>query len=113
MLEDEEYWDEARTEVLGSTAEDAADDLVSLSYLSLSSDVLSWDSSSWILALAVLNLSSNSFSLFELALLARELPDLSLSSSWTSLSLSCLKAIRVLSVSTPENSTLILAFSIS
>lgn len=41
MLEEEEYCEEMRL-VLGST-EEAAEDLVSLSYLSFSSAVLSWD----------------------------------------------------------------------
>lgn len=82
MLEEEEYWEEMRL-VLGST-EEAAEDLVSFSYLSFSSAVLSWDSSSWILALAVLNFNSSSFSRLA-ELLAMEAVDLNLSISWTRL----------------------------
>jgi hypothetical protein len=107
VLDAEEYWDEMRL-VLGSMAEEAADDLVSLSSFSFSSEVRNCDSNSWILALAVLSLSSSSFSrLAELE--AIEAVDFSLSTSLTKLSFSDLRLAMVRSVSMPEYSVLRLA----
>ena len=112
MLELEEYWDEIRFVVLLSTADEAAEDLVSFNSFNFNSAVLNWDYNYWILAVAVLNLSSSYFSR-PLPPVDSDCDDFNLSIYWTKLLFYARRDARVLSVSIPEFSALTFPFSIS
>lgn len=100
-----------RLVVLLSTADEAAEDFVSFNYFNFNSAVLNWDYNYWILAVAVLNLSSSSFSRLPL-FVDNDCDDFNLSIYWTRLLFYALRDARVLSVSTPKLSDLTFPFSI-